>query len=196
MFDKHNCRTGIGLLQILEEYPDKKGTAMWEKVVQTIIEIAYANPEVVFNSPDTFGSILLGGIKTPFGVLAEIEPGEYTTKVSFVGFVGNKKTGRYAIRINFLADSDRPKPVYLYTFEVSLGSKQRLCKVSCLFQDQNQADETNSYQDVTDSDLVYRGDMAMGLARVFHELTNYPIPPQVAAALGIIGYTEQYQYRC
>lgn len=40
LFGKNARRTGIGLLQILEEYPDQKGTTMWQRVVQTIIEIA------------------------------------------------------------------------------------------------------------------------------------------------------------
>lgn len=196
LFGKHARRTGVGLLQILEEYPDQKESAMWKRVVQTIIEIAYTNPESFFNSSDTFSRTLRGSIKTPFGLLAEIEPGEFTTKVSFMGFVGDKKVGRYAVIINFLADADRPKPVFIYTFEVSLGSNLRLCNVASIFQDKDQADETKSYRDITDADLIYRGDMAMGLARVFHELTNYPIPPQVAAAVGIIGYSGLYQYRC
>ncbi|OHA24441.1 MAG: hypothetical protein A3D52_02915 [Candidatus Taylorbacteria bacterium RIFCSPHIGHO2_02_FULL_44_36] len=196
LFGKNARRTGIGLLQILEEYPDQKGTTMWQRVVQTIIEIVYLNPESFFNSPDTFSKTLRGSIKTQFGILAEIEPGEFTTKISFMGFVGDKQAGRYAVVMNFLADSDRPKPVFIYTFEVSLGSNRCLCNVAGIFQDKDQADETKSYQETAQADLVYKGDMVMGLARVFHELTNYPIPPQVATAMGIIGYSELYQYRC
>lgn len=196
LFCKKAHRTGIGLLQILEKYQDQKNTAMWEKAVQTIIEIAYSNPESFFNSPDTFSRILRGSIKTSFGVLAEVEPGEFTKKISFIGFSGEEQTGQYGIIINFLTDSDRPKPIFIYTFEVSLGSRCRLCKVAAIFQDKSQADETRSYREVTETDLIYRGDMAMGLARVSHELTNYPMPAQVAAAVGIIGYSELYQYRC
>ncbi|MCR4334292.1 MAG: hypothetical protein NUV47_01000 [Patescibacteria group bacterium] len=90
--------------------------------VETILEIIYSHPESFFNSSDTHSRILRGSVRTPFGVLTKVESNEFKTKVSFIGFAGDERTGRYAIVVNLLVDSDRPRSVFIYTFEVSLGS--------------------------------------------------------------------------
>ncbi len=196
LWDRQEKRRIIHLLHILEEYPDQKSTKMWERVIKAIIESAYRNPGLFFNPPETFSKILPGSTKIPFGIWANVRSKVFAKKISFIGFVGNTKTGRYAILSDFLIDSDRQNPVFIYTFEISLKSNHPLYKVMGIFQDSTQADETKSYQGILHPDLVYRGDMAMGLARFFHELIIYPMPPQVAKTLGIIEYPNGNPYRC
>lgn len=196
LFGKHANRTGIGLLQVLEEYPEQKGSLIWQRMVKTIIEIIYSSPSTFFDPPQNYSGKLKGGTETTYGLVAKVSAIDFASKTTFVGFAGDKETGRYAITITLLEDSDRPKPVFIYIFEVSLGSQKSLCKVAAVFQDSKQHDESRSYSHVAEADLVYTGDMAMGLARVFHELALYPIPPQVASVVGVAGSTKLYQYRC
>lgn len=196
LYDKHKRRLGIGLLQVLEEYPEQRGSSMWQKVVKTIIEIIYSNPLTFFNPPKSCPIKLKDGVKNSFGLVAKVSTIDFASKTTFVGFAGDKETGRYAITITLLEDSERPKPVFIYILEISLGSQNSLCKIAAVFQDSRQRDESQLYDNVTEADLVYTGDMAMGLARVFHEIAQCPMPPQVASVVGIVGCTDLYQYRC
>jgi hypothetical protein len=169
---------------------------MWKRTVKTIIAIAYLDPKSFFNPPETFPQTLEKSKKTPHGLLLDVPSSEYAKKMTFLGFAGNNQTSQYSIKVTLSVDSDRQRPVFIYTFEVFLGSSHRLCGIAAIFQDKNQTDETKSHQETSQADLVYRGAMAMGLARVFHELTSYPIPTQVAATLGIFGNSAKHQYRC
>lgn len=196
LFIKQTKRTGIGLLQALEEYEEQKGSPIWQRMVKTVIEIIYSSPSTFFDSPQNHSKKLKNGDVTKYGLVFKVSTNDFASKTTFVGFAGDKKTGRYAITITLLEDSDRLKPVFIYIFEVSRGSQKSLCKIAAVFQDSKQHDESRSYHHVAEADLVYTGDMAMGLARVFHELTSYPMPSQVASVVGIVGLIESYRYRC
>ena len=176
----------MGLLHALDDHHnlEERGDALWGRCVKAVIEILYGYREIVFTNPKTFKNIPRGAEAVPSGISVNIEPtDDFAEIAAFIGSVGGSENDRYGISFRLYADTARPKPVYLYEFRVLKTSEVHLCRVAAVFQSVDEFNNSRSYPIITLADIVYKGDMALGLAKTFHELSGYPVPVEVAGCL-------------